>query len=523
MSSLLERRDELYSDISIGKKPTLLEAIKTAGIEIPPTDPIRAPAPMSDPYPVDALGEILGNAVKSLHKDTKAPLALCAQSVLASASLAAQAHFDVCTPWGQRCPLSLSILTVALSGERKTAIDKQVNGYVKELEQEDMFIYTQDLIAYKQELEQWKTENDKRNKKGAPKSQAGADYSAADAYEAMQEPEAPIHPLRLVEDPTAEGLYKLLENGQPSVGLFTDEGAQIIGGHALSKDNALKSMAMWCKLWDGSSISRVRAGDGVSVLYGRRMTINIQAQPEVMSKLLNDPMANGQGFLARCLVAWPESTIGTRFIESFASAHQSNELLILRSKLKCLYEAEPRVSKQSKQELDPIELSLDDEAKVIGMDAYNKLEELMKSGNDLCELTDRASKALEIACRIAGILAVIDDGMVTRSIKAIHISNGIILMQWYLAESLRIRSTSLIPIEVKHAEMLIKWLSDRDIRLFSSVMVLQKAPNQIRSKARLDPAIKVLIESGHIELNEPNTLIECKKTRTSWRVLSYVV
>jgi putative DNA primase/helicase len=523
MSSLLERRDELYSDISTGKKPTLLETIKTAGIEIPPTDPIRAPAPMADTYPVDALGEILGNAVKSLHKDTKAPLALCAQSVLASASLAAQAHFDVALPWGQRKPLAVFILTVGLSGERKSAIDEQVTGAAEERQEKDMVIYEQDLIAYKQELEQWKTENDKRNKKGVPKSQAGSDYSAADAYEAMQEPEAPIHPLRLVEDPTAEGLYKLLENGQPSVGLFTDEGAQIIGGHALSKDNALKSMAMWCKLWDGSSISRVRAGDGVSVLYRRRMTINIQAQPEVMSKLLNDPMANGQGFLARCLVAWPESTIGSRHIEAFANASQGVELSTLHAKLKGLHEAEPRVSEHSKQELNPVELSLDDDAKLISLSAYNQFETLMKSGNDLCELTDRASKALENACRIAGILAVIDDGMATRSIKASHITSGLILMQWYLAESLRIKSMSLIPIEVKHAEMLIKWLDDRQTRLFSSVMVLQKAPNQIRSKARLDPAIKVLIESGHIEQNDPNTLIEGKKTRTSWRVLSYVV
>ena len=491
--------------------------------EDPPTDPLRAPTTQAAPYPVGALGKVLGGATLALHETTKAPLALCAQSVLASASLAAQAHFDVKLPWGELKPLSLFFLSVALSGERKTTVDKLVLGAAKKQEKEDLAEYEVIYKLYVNELQQWKAENEKRNRKNPPKSQAASDDAAAEAYEATPEPEAPIMPLRFTEDPTAEGLFKLLAISQPSVGLFSEEGGLVIGGHALSKDSALKTMAMWCKLWDGSNLTRVRAGDGASALYGRRMAINIQAQPEVMEKLLNDPMANGQGFLARCLVAWPETTIGTRHIVAFEKEDHRPELKRLYAKLKKLFEAAPRTSENSKQELDPIELPLDSDAVVIALDAVNQFETLMGSGNVLCELTDRTSKAAEIACRIAGVLAVIDDGMATRSIKASHLTDSLILMQWYLAEALRIRSVSLIPPEVKHAEMLVNWLKERDIKLFSTSMILIRGSNQLRCKARLDPAIKVLMDSGHLIQNEPNTLVDGKKSRTSWRVLSYVV
>jgi putative DNA primase/helicase len=80
------------------------------GIDIDPAttapEPLRAPLPPGEAYPVDALGDVLGAAARALHEVVKAPMALCCQSVLAAASLAAQAHFDVQLPWGQRKPLS---------------------------------------------------------------------------------------------------------------------------------------------------------------------------------------------------------------------------------------------------------------------------------------------------------------------------------------------------------------------------------------------------------------------------------
>ena len=332
----------------------------SANLLICEPEPLRAPLPKAEPYPVDALGDVLGPAARALHESIKAPLALCCQSVLASASLAAQAQFDVLLPWGQKKPLSLFLLSVAESGERKSGIDDVVLGAAKAQERLDMAGYQIELEQYEVELARWKAESDQQNKKSSSKSQAASDYAAAAAHD-IPKPKAPIMPLRFVTEPTVEGLYKLLAVGQPSVGLFSDEAGLLIGGHAMNSDNALKTMARLCKFWDGASFDRVRAGDGSGSLYGRRLAMHQQAQPDVMAKLLSDPMANGQGFLARCLVAWPESTIGNRYIDQFEWPGDRNELKRLFAVLIGLMQAEPRTT-ISEQELDPVELPLDEDA-----------------------------------------------------------------------------------------------------------------------------------------------------------------
>ncbi len=498
-----------------------LDQINTA--QTMPPEPLRASLPPSTPYPVEQLGDVLGGAAQALHETIKAPLALCCQSVLAAAAFSAQSHFDVVLPWGDRKPLSLFLLTVADSGERKSAVDDAVLGAAKAQERLEMASYQIEFELYESGLAKWKAATDAANKKTTkPKSQAAADYTQNEAHEIGPKPKAPIMPLRFVTDPTVEGLYKLLVTAQPSVALFSDEGGLLIGGNALNGENALKTMARWCKLWDGSPFDRVRAGDGSGCLYGRRMAMHQLAQPDVMQKLLGDRMANGQGLLARCLVAWPESTIGKRHIQAFENPKDRHEVKRLFAILKTLAEATPRASDGNPQELDPVELPLNAAAHQMAIDAVNKFEDLMKVGADLAELKDRASKALENACRIAGILSMIENGMAAREITKTHLERGLILMQWYLAESLRIQSAAIVPQSVLDAESLSRWLASRDIQEFATRTILNKGPNPLRNKPRLNAAIGELVGAGYLAANDLGAMIEGKKAKLSWRVLHVV-
>ena len=67
--------------------------------------PLRRTPPPAEPFPLDALGA-LRPAVEAAHVLTQAPVAMCAQSVLAAASLAAQAHGDVVLPYGAARPVT---------------------------------------------------------------------------------------------------------------------------------------------------------------------------------------------------------------------------------------------------------------------------------------------------------------------------------------------------------------------------------------------------------------------------------
>jgi putative DNA primase/helicase len=138
-------------------------------------------------------------------------------------------------------------------------------------------------------------------------------------------------------------------------------------------------------------------------------------------------------------------------------------------------------------------------------------------------MRDRASKALENACRIAGVLAVIEGGLSTRSITRKHLESGLELIQWYLAEALRIRGAVIVPQAVIDAESLSKWLSDRNIEAFRSAPLLTKGPSQLRNKPRLKAAIHELVFNGYLAENPSGTTIEGVKARESWRVLHHVV
>jgi len=484
-------------------------------------EPLRAPIPNAEPYPVEALGDILGSAAIALHETIKAPLTLCIQSVLASSSLAAQTHYDVMLPWEERKPLSLYLLTVAESGERKSGVDAVVLGAAKAQEQLEMEDYSVKSEKYEAALAKWKSGSEAANKKPNPKNQTANDFVAGVAHVVLDNkpkaPKAPIMPIRFVTEPTVEGLYKLMVICQPSLGLFSDEAGLLIGGHALNSDNALKTMARWCKLWDGAAFDRIRAGDSSGVLYGRRLAMHQLAQPDVMTKLLGDRMANGQGFLARCLVAWPESTIGSRHVSVFESPRDRKEVKLLFAKLKALTEAMPRTG-INPQELNPLALSLSADATSLAVDAMNQFETLMQSGNDLSESRDRASKALENACRIAGVMTAIEEGTTARVIDRYRLGRALIIIQWYLKENLRIRGTAVIPQSVCDAESLSKWISERGLKQFRTESILTRGPSHLRNKNRLNDAIKELVDNGYITMNEPGTVIDNVRARKSWSV-----
>lgn len=75
------------------------------------------------PFPLNALGEVLGGAAAAIVEAVQVPEALAAQSILTAAALATQSHGNVERD-GQLIPLSLFALTIAESGDRKSAADR---------------------------------------------------------------------------------------------------------------------------------------------------------------------------------------------------------------------------------------------------------------------------------------------------------------------------------------------------------------------------------------------------------------
>lgn len=117
-------------------------------LELPrPPRPLIESNPVPQPYPVQALGGILGSAVERMAEIIGVPQALAAQSVLAASTLATQGHAGLQLD-GRNYPLSLYLITVAASGDRNTAADRCALLPARQWEREQWQRHREQLARY---------------------------------------------------------------------------------------------------------------------------------------------------------------------------------------------------------------------------------------------------------------------------------------------------------------------------------------------------------------------------------------
>ena len=251
----------------------------------------------SDPVPWDGLG-CLADVVRAIATLTQAPDAIAMQSVLIVASLATQAHANVEVFHGS-VPISLFALTVAQSGERKSACDHLASTAIERVD----LARGRDYRREKREYEAAKLAFQK-GKRRKPSN----DYDVIDVeledLDTDLPPEPPLYPATRISDPTIEGLIHHLEIGLPSVAVMTDEGGQFFGGHSMKKENALKTAAGFSKFWDGATLTKSRASAEPVQLTGKRVSLHLMIQPGVAQSVVGDPIMKDQGLLSRVLIAW---------------------------------------------------------------------------------------------------------------------------------------------------------------------------------------------------------------------------
>lgn len=454
---------------------------------LPEPEPLRRPLPPATPYPIDALGPVLSAAARRIHEVVQAPAALCGQSILAAASLAAQAHADVVVD-GRRDPLSLFVMTIAESGERKSAADRVALEAHRVHERAALDQYGADMQMYSVAFQA----HEAASRATAKGKKVGEIRSALE--DLGPPPTAPANPILLVPTPTLEGIHKLYTTGRPSIGLFHDDAGEFIGGHAMNAENRMKSAAGLSRLWDSGEFDRVRAGDGAQKHFGRRLSMHLMIQPVIAETVLSDDILTGQGLLARALLSWPESTIGRRpYVETDLGADP--DLARYRRNVSALLEREPTLRAGSTNELQPRSLVLTPEAKRVWIAVHDAIETDQQDGGEFATVRAWASKSPAQVLRIAGVLTLIevpDAGV----IKPETIERAALLMEHHLREAARIVGTASVPAEIRHAEALRDWCHREQRTHVYSRAAMQYGPSCIRTVATFDAAIQVLERSG---------------------------
>lgn len=472
--------------------------------------PLIREIPPGAPYPAYALGPLRG-AVEAVQAWTQAPVAIPAQSALAVAALALQGHANVETLGGPR-PLSLYCLTIAASGERKSSCDAPLMQEMRAFEREQVQVHADAKRAWEVDRAIWKARQEKvllAVKKGS------ADRLELDRI--GPEPAPPPLPDRLVSEPTYEGLTKLFAFGQPSLGLFSDEGGQFLGGFAMSQDNRQKTLAALNSLWMGDPIKRTRQGDGAFTLFGRRLSLHLMVQPVVAYGLLGDALAGETGFLPRCLICEPVSTIGTRLHD--ASRWDSRPLQSFGERLADVLHTGMAMDPETR-ELKPRLLGLSGDAKALMIKFSDAVERSQAAGGEMEAVRGYASKAAEQAARIAGVLTLWAD-MGASEVPGDAMANGIELARFYLLEAARLAGAATVSAAVSKGETLRKWLvSDSWKHDWITVRdIVRNGPNRLRESPEALKAAQLLADHGWLVPLPAGTKIDGSARKQAWRII----
>lgn len=479
------------------------EAMETeAADEWPEPDALRRPIPRQDPYPVAALGPILGPAARAISETVQAAEAIIGGSLLAAASLAAMPHWNVEVD-GRSYPIAIWVLTVAGSGERKSAVDGLAVHAHDAVEQEAARAYKADMAEHERQI----AEHTAAEKKGR---------NATLGVPVCHAPEAPLLPWIMTREPTIEGLHKLLANGRGFAGLMSDDAGDFLGGFAMGREHRVRTVAALSSLWDRGRFDRIRSGDGASKYWGRRLAMHLMIQPVLAEGVLSDPLLSGQGFLPRCLLTWPEERAGTRrYVARDLTKDPAMQAYwdIMRG----LLTLPPRVADGSRNELEPVALRMDDTAKALWIRIADGFEQSMAESEPFHAIRAWASKASEQVLRVAGVLTVVETPRPTH-IDCASVERAAQIVTFHMREAARLVGNASVPVNIRNAEAVIGWLRQKKKVIVYSGEIIQRGPTAVREAKALRSAMEVLEMHGYARRLPEGTILDGKSRKSAWKV-----
>ena len=458
-----------------------------------------------EPYPLDALPETLRAAVEEVHAFTKAPIPLVASSTLAALSLAGQAHADVKRAEKLQGPTGLFLLTVADSGERKSTCDGFFMQAIRDYEAEQAETAKPLIKDYKAAMDAWEAKRSGIKEKIRHLSKKG--MPVREQEEALRDLEhdklePPRVPRLIYGDATPEALKWNLAKGWPSGGVVSSEAGLVFGAHGMGKDSVMRNLATLNQLWDGVDIATERRTTESFTVRGARLTIALQVQEATLRSFFDRSggLARGTGFLARFLLAWPESTQGFR---PFTDPPESWPALArFNQRIARILEQDVPIGKDGA--LSPPVLPLAADTKTAWVMFHDAIEGELRSGGELYDVRDVASKTADNAARIATLFHIFEHGS-GGAVGLASFEGASRIAAWHLHEARRFYGELALPEEQANAARLDSWLLDYCRREKTNIVPRREVqrnvtPGHLRQKTALDFALAELEEAGRVQL-----------------------
>jgi hypothetical protein len=439
----------------------------------PEPEPIPlTPEPEEAPvYPIESLPPLMRSAAKAIADHVQAPLGLAGQVVIGAAAALAQTRAnapDMHLPDGMPC--SLFMLTLADSGDRKSACRKLAFRMIDELERENR----------NRHREQCKDAN-QRTKGMKPKERK----------EYFEQNPLPPDPRTQYSDLTFERLAGDMIRGMSHAVLDTDEGGQLLAGSSIKSETRTATLGGLCKAFDSGRFERDRSAgndEGSGFAYHRRLSVILLAQEVAVAEALNDPLLRGQGFLPRFLFASTTSLAGTRLLtleRLKRKPYADPRLQAYWERCRAIQAQTEHIDPISNEVLPPV-MPFDTGAEQVWMEFYNEIERQQGAGvGEFEQIRPFAGRSGEIARRLATVFAVFEQ---RDTINSELMQSACEIVRHSCREWSRYESSSAPHADLKAAQALFDWLTDPERaekwQVFDQSRLCSQGPTRGNAKRR---------------------------------------
>ena len=457
-----------------------------------------------DDFPLDALPPLLRNTLLEVERKIHSPIGLIASSMLSTMAIACQGAFNIRTPVGEVVPSSLFIVTVAESGERKTATDNLFIQSIRDFEVTQRKHHLHELKVYQSKEIVWnihKQELEKSLRQGIREG-----YEIESIREELEnllrnEPVPPLQTRLLYSDTTSEFLLKNLSHQWPSGAIHSSEGLSVFSGRAFHKLGPLN------ELWDGTSsitVDRLHA-DSYELTDARlSVSLMLQLQPFIDFLSKKNNLAVNAGLTSRFLICMPTSTQGSRNVEKQSQEGSGSGYISALQQFKEKLQYWLKISEERTFSGAPfLEFTFEEDAEHQYLEMLSTIEAEIAPQKYLEHHGALASKLGNNLARLAGLIQSFDEKSNIITLKSLNSAWD--LIAWYTDQHIKFIRISQNQIsDDDMGDMLYDWLrshvSTNGGYLFKVTPLYRNVPGSIRGKEKVQRAISNL-ESRNLLVN----------------------
>lgn len=404
------------------------------------------------PFPVGAFGS-LAPVIMLIARAVQVSVEMVGSAMIGVLSALAQAIINVSPKKsGVGCPVTINLLIIALSADRKSST---ISAVIKPV-----------LAAISR---------------------------ATDCRRHM-----------LIQDVTVDGMVIGLIDRCHSQLLIAPEGASLFGGHAMSPDNLGRFMGNVSSLFSGEALSRTRAKEH-SYAEDRRLSLMVFVQQVIAMDFLSSPLVMQQGLGNRFLYSQPQSLVGTR---KFDDIELDDEPVYKQycEKITKMANQPWKINPQT-QGVDARTVRLSDDAKAAWVKYYDAMELAIAPGGDMATHAGYAGRFSEQILRLAALLAIADDPDVVTIAEKTMLS-AIELGSYYMDSAMSAFNTAPADKDELNASTLLEWMRNKqeefEIAAIPVRMMYRTGPRCARPQKRTKALLDLLESRGEIA--------ECSKT-----------